>query len=160
MAKTHDATIGVAAVPLTTPANTKKWVGLAVAIAIGLVLIALPTPAGLTRTAQLVLAITAFTVTLWIFQVMNNAAASILMMALMIPAGVAPPLALSGFSTPAFWILLSVLFYGCAMQRTGLAQRISYYILSLFPASYTGILCAFFLIGAVLSLGIPSMTVR
>jgi di/tricarboxylate transporter len=46
------------------------------------------------------------------------------------------------------------------MKNTGLAQRISYYILSLFPATYTGILSAFFLIGVVLALGIPSMTVR
>jgi len=46
------------------------------------------------------------------------------------------------------------------MKSTGLAQRISYYVLSLFPATYTGILFAFFVIGSVLSLGIPSMTVR
>ena len=36
----------------------------------------------------------------------------------------------------------------------------SYYILSLFPGSYSGILAAFFLVGTVLSFGIPSMTVR
>src|SRR5207247_557811 len=55
---------------------------------------------------------------------------------------------------------VSVLFYGCAMKSTGLAQRISFYILSLFPSTYTGILSAFFLVGLILALGIPSMTVR
>jgi len=107
-----------------------------------------------------VLAITAFTVCLWVFQVLNNGIAAILMMALLIPAGVAPPQALSGFSGGSWWILVSVLFYGCAMKNTGLAQRISYYILSMFPATYSGIMAAFFLIGIVLALGIPSMTVR
>jgi di/tricarboxylate transporter len=107
-----------------------------------------------------VLAITALTVCFWVFGTLNNGIAAILMMALMIAGGVAPPQALSGFSGGSWWILAAVLFYGCAMKNTGLAQRISYYILSLFPASYTGILSAFFLIGAVLSLGIPSMTVR
>ncbi len=93
-------------------------------------------------------------------QVMNNGVASVLMMALMIPVGIRPQLALSGFSSPQFWILLSVLFYGFAMQRTGLAARLSYYILTLFPGTYAGILSAFFVIGLVLALGIPSMTVR
>jgi len=46
------------------------------------------------------------------------------------------------------------------MNRTGLAQRLSYYVLSLFPGTYAGILAAFFVIGSVLALGIPSMTVR
>ena len=38
----------------------------------GLAIFALPTPHGLARPAQSVLAIIAFTVVLWIFQVMNN----------------------------------------------------------------------------------------
>src|SRR5437660_10644624 len=94
------------------------------------------------------------------FQVMNNGIASILMMALMLLVPVKTPLVLSGFSSPQFWILLCVLFYGFAMQSTGLAQRLSYYILSLFPATYPGIPLAFFAIGLTLSLGIPSMTSR
>jgi DASS family divalent anion:Na+ symporter len=53
-----------------------------------------------------------------------------------------------------------VLYYGFAMKKTGLAERISYYILSLFPGTYAGILSAFFVIGLVLAMGIPSMTVR
>jgi di/tricarboxylate transporter len=92
---------------------------------------------------------------------MNNGVASILMMALLIAvAKVPPPRALSGFADPAFWTLLAVLYYGFAMRKTGLAERISYWILSLFPGSYSGILGAFFVIGLVLAMGIPSMTVR
>jgi anion transporter len=149
-----------AAPPAAAASNNMKWVGLGIALVLGLAILFLPTPVGLTVTGQRVLAITAFTVCLWVFQVVNNGIAAVLMMALMIAAGVAPPQALSGFSAGSWWILAAVLFYGCAMKNTGLAQRISYYILSLFPATYTGILLAFFLIGAVLSLGIPSMTVR
>jgi di/tricarboxylate transporter len=82
------------------------------------------------------------------------------MMALLIGTGVKPALALSGFSSPAFWVLLTVLFYGFAVKKTGLAERISCYILSLFPCTYRGILSALFAIGFTLALGIPSMTVR
>jgi anion transporter len=137
-----------------------KWIGLGIAVIVGLAIFLLPTPHGLARPAQCVLAIIAFTVVLWIFQVMNNGIASILMMALMLLVPVKTPVVLSGFASPQFWILLCVLFYGFAMQRTGLAQRLSYYILSLFPPSYPGILFAFFAIGLTLALGIPSMTVR
>jgi DASS family divalent anion:Na+ symporter len=160
MATTQETITARAAAPPAATAGSMKWVGLAVAIAIGLLILLIPTPAGLTVTGQRVLAITAFTVCLWVFQVINNGIAAILMMALLIPAGVAPPQALSGFSGGSWWILAAVLFYGCAMKNTGLAQRISYYILSLFPATYTGILAAFFLIGVILAMGIPSMTVR
>src|SRR5262252_3131436 len=150
---------GVAA-PGTDSSTRSKWIWLGLAAAAGAIIAVLPTPAGLTKPGQLVLAITAFTVLLWMFRVMNNGVASVLMMALMIPAGIRPQLAFSGFAGPQFWLLLSVLFYGFAMQRTGLAQRLSYYILSLFPSTYSGILGAFFAIGLVLALGIPSMTVR
>src|SRR2546423_4214067 len=145
-----------------TPASKPhlKWIGLGIAVVIGLAIFFLPTPHGLAPPAQSVLAIIAFTVVLWIFQVMNNGIASILMMALMLLVPVKSALVLSGFAGPQFWILLCVLFYGFAMQRTGLAQRLSYYILSLFPPTYPGILFAFFAIGLTLALGIPSMTVR
>lgn len=144
----------------TAPKPHRKWIGLGLAVAIGLAIFFLPAPHGLARPAQSVLAIIAFTVVLWVFQVINNGIASILMMALMLLVPVKTPLVLSGFASPQFWILLCVLFYGFAMQRTGLAQRLSYYILSLFPATYPGILFAFFAIGLTLALGIPSMTVR
>src|SRR6516162_1112182 len=158
MATTQDRIAAPAAAPAS--ASNTKWFGLAVAIVIGLIILMMPTPKGLSATGQHVLAITAFTVALWVFQVVNNGIAAILMMALMIPAGVRVPDALSGFSQGSWWILAAVLFYGCAMKNTGLASRISYYILSLFPATYTGILSAFLVIGVILALGIPSMTVR
>src|SRR5215831_9309725 len=160
MATTQDRLAAPAAAAPAVGANNMKWLGLGLAIVIGLITMMMPTPAGLSPAGQKVLAITAFTVTLWVFQVVNNGIAAVLMMALMIAAGIKPPDALSGFSQGSWWILTAVLFYGCAMKNTGLAQRISYYILSLFPASYTGILSAFFVIGVILALGIPSMTVR
>ena len=147
--------------PVSAPSlPTAKWIWLGVALVVGLALAFSPTPQGLTRTGQLVLAITAGTVILWATEVMNNGVASVLMMALLIGVKVPPPRALSGFADPAFWTLLAVLYYGFAMRKTGLAERLSYYILTLFPGSYSGILSAFFAIGFVLALGIPSMTVR
>jgi len=137
-----------------------KYVWIAIAIVVGVIVAALPQSAGLTRNGQLVLAIIAFTAVLWVGQPVSNAIASILMMALLIIAKVSPALVFSGFSGGPFWVLLTVLFYGFAMKKTGLAERVAYYILSLFPGTYAGILGAFAVIGFVLALGIPSMTVR
>ena len=146
---------------IATAKQPVKWTWLVIAIAVGLIVAFIPTPQGLSHNAQLVLAIVAFSVVLWAAEVMNNGVASILMMALLIAiAKVPPPRALSGFADPAWWTLLAVLYYGFAMRKTGLAERISYWILSLFPGSYAGILGAFFVIGLVLAMGIPSMTVR
>lgn len=140
--------------------KASKWIWFLVAVIVGLLVAALPIPQGLTRPAQLVLAITAFSVVLWAAEVMNSGVASVLMMALLIAVGIRVPTVLSGFSGGSFWTLLAVLYYGFAMRKTGLAERLSYYILTLFPGSYAGILGAFFVIGFVLALGIPSMTVR
>ncbi len=137
-----------------------KWMQLFGAAALAATIVALPTPDGLSVIGHRTLAITIFTVVLWALQVMNNGVTSVLMMALLAGAGVRPAAALSGFSTPQFWILLSVLFYGFAMQKTGLARRVAFQILQCFPATYGGIVSAFLVIGLVLALGIPSMTVR
>ena len=137
-----------------------KLFGMAFSIIVGFSILLAPLPSGLTVDAQKVLAVAVFTIMLWMFQIMNNGVTSILMMGLMVLMGVQPSMALGGFAGPSFWILVCVLYYGCAMQKTGLAQRLCYYILSLFPGTYAGILFAFFLIGLVLAMGIPSMTVR
>lgn len=134
--------------------------GLLFAAALGLALHWLPLTHGLTAPGRLILQITAFAVALWVFQVINPGVVSVLMMGLMLLAGVRPPSVFSGFSSGGFWVLVCVLFYGFAMQQTGLAQRLSYYVLALFPGTYTGVMAAFLVIGSVLALGIPSMTVR
>src|ERR1700691_6778919 len=138
--------------PAMAGPSKKQWIIVAIAVAVGLAIVAFPTPHGLSRIAQLVLAITAFTAVVWASQVINTGIASILMMGLLMLAGVKPPLVLSGFGGGSFWVLLTVLFYGFAMKKTGLAERISYYILSLFPSTYGGILTAFFVIGFILAL--------
>jgi anion transporter len=130
------------------------------AVLVGLLIAMAPLPKAISHPAQLVLAIMAGTVIIWASRAINPAVTSILMMGLIIIAGVPAPRALSGFGDPAFWTLLTVLFYGFAMTKTRLAERISYYILAIFPRTYMGILSAFFLIGLLLTLGIPSMTVR
>ena len=94
--------------PPKTQVGSSKWIWLIVAVVIGAVIAILPQPQGLSHMAQLVLAITAFTVVLWAAQVMNSGVASVLLMALLIVVGVPVPRVFSGFSGGAFWTLLAV----------------------------------------------------
>ena len=140
--------------------HRRKIFGAIFGVALAIVLRLLPTPHCLTPVGHSILAILSLTVVLWVFEVFGNAVTSVVMVGLMIVSGVKPAQALSAFSALSWWILVVVLFYGYAMQSTGLAKRLSYVMLNLLPATYGGISGAFFLIGLILSLGVPSMTVR
>lgn len=109
---------------------------------------------------QRALAILALGVFFWATDVFASGITAIGVIGALMALGVPGSVALSGFAASGFWILVAVLFFGYAMDKTGLARRIAYRILLLFPPTYAGVLFAFLLIGFILTLGIPSMTVR
>lgn len=156
--------MGLASVPIGAPGvwsqNRKRILGAGLGFLLSGVIWFAPTPQGLGPIGHAVIAVLVLTVIFWGFGVFGNAVTTMLMLALMIVAGVRPEHALSAFAGAPFWIVLMVLFYGSAMQATGLAKRLSFLILSWFPPTYAGIMCAFFVMGLVLSPAIPSMTVR
>jgi di/tricarboxylate transporter len=143
-----------------SPRRSKQSTGAAVAIVLAAVIKLQPRIGQIDATGQSALAVIALAVVMWVTDVLNPGITALLALGLLIMAGVPSGVALGGFATGAFWILVSVLFFGTAMDKTGLARRISYRILLIFPPTYSGVLFAFMLIGFVLTLGVPSMTVR
>jgi anion transporter len=139
---------------------SRRTIGVSAAVLLAGAIKLQPTIGQLDTTGQSALAIMALAVVFWVADVLPAGITAILTLGLFIIAGIPSSVALSGFATGAFWILVCVLFFGTAMDRTGLARRISYRILLVFRPSYGGILTAFMLIGFVLTLGLPSMTVR
>ena len=135
-------------------------VAVSLAVICAAVIWLLPGVGGLARSGQHVLAVLALGVILWATSVLNSGVTALLVMALLLASGVPASVALGGFATSAWWILVSVLFIGTAMERTGLARRLAYAILLFFRPTYGGILTAFLAIGFVLMVGVPSMTVR
>jgi divalent anion:Na+ symporter, DASS family len=146
--------------PSRAPRASRQSIGAVLAVVVAAVIRLQPAIGQLDGTGRSALAVMAFTVVLWVSDVLNAGITALLALGLLIIAGVPSSVALSGFATGAFWILVCVLFFGTAMDKTGLARRISYRILLTFPPTYAGILIAFMLIGFVLTLGVPSMTVR
>jgi solute carrier family 13 (sodium-dependent dicarboxylate transporter), member 2/3/5 len=143
-----------------SPRLSKQSIGAAAAVVLAAAIKLQPGFGQLNSTGQSALAVIALAVVLWVTDVLNAGITALLALGLLIIAGVPSNIALGGFATGAFWILVGVLFFGTAMDKTGLARRISYRILLIFPSTYSGILLAFMLIGFVLTLGVPSMTVR
>lgn len=139
---------------------SKRSVGAVIGVVAAAAIALGPDIATLDRPGQSGLAIIALAVVFWAFDVLNAGITAVLVLALLIISGVPSSVALSGYATGAFWILVSVLFFGTAMEKTGLARRISYRILLAFRPTYGGVLFAFMVIGFVLTFGIPSMTVR
>lgn len=141
-------------------ANRRQRIGAIAAVAVAAIVKLQPPIGPLDPIAQTALAIIAMAVVLWAVDALNVGVTAMLTLGLLMVAGVPSNVALSGFATGAFWILVSVLFFGTAMQKTGLARRLAYRLLLLFPPTFVGISFAFMLIGFVLAPGVPSMTVR
>ena len=150
---TPDARVG-------SPWWSRRSIGTVAGVTVAAAIQLQPSVGQLEPTGQSALAIIALAVVFWITDVLNAGITALLALGLLITARVPSSVALGGFAGGAFWILVCVLFFGTAMDKTGLARRISYRILMTFPPTYPGILCAFMLIGFVLTLGVPSMTVR
>ncbi|MBP1768258.1 MAG: di-/tricarboxylate transporter [Candidatus Aminicenantes bacterium] len=138
----------------------RRTIGAATGIVAAFVVLLLPRIEGLDSSGQSVVAIIVMAVIFWATDVLNAGITAVLTLGLLLAARVPASVALGGFSSSAFWIVVSVLFFGRAMDKTGLARRIAYRILRTFRPSYAGILFAFMIIGFILALGIPSMTVR
>ncbi|MBI4444709.1 MAG: anion permease [Acidobacteria bacterium] len=140
--------------------TSKSFITVGVAVLIGVLLLLLLPGQGLDFKGRWIVAVIAMTVVLWASSSIENAAATFLMLGALVAGGIPASQVLSGYASGGFWILLAVLYYGFAMRKSGLATRISYSILGLFRPSYASLLFSFLLIGIVLSLGVPSMTVR
>ncbi|WP_216827422.1 SLC13 family permease [Alkalihalobacterium elongatum] len=66
----------------------------------------------------------------------------------------------SGFISSSVWILIPALYFGFALQKTGLGKRIAYLVLKSFKPSWMTMALSWLIIGIALSALTPSITVR
>lgn len=153
----------------------KNW-GLVAAIAALLVIVMLPTPAALPVAGQMMLAILAFAVIVWMTEAIDYAVSAIVIAALMaILLGLSPDpanpkilmgtsralgLAFSGFANTALALVAAALFLAAAMQVTGLDRRIALTILSRVGTETRHVVAGAILVGIVLAFLVPSTTAR
>ena len=121
-----------------------------------------PFSANLNDTAHFMLGGIIITLGIWIFKPFNlpYAAGGLFLASFSLILGLTPTVVFSGFSQSAVWTLIPALFFGYTLQKTGLGKRIAFGIVKLFKPSYISLVFAWVLIGIVLSILTPSITVR
>ena len=102
------------------------------------------------------------TVGLWIFKPLNLpfSVSGGLFMASLLTFGVPAENVFSGFSGASVWLLIPALFFGFALVKTGLGKRIACFGMKSVKVTYPSLLAMWLVIGVVLSMLTPSMTVR
>jgi solute carrier family 13 (sodium-dependent dicarboxylate transporter), member 2/3/5 len=176
MAVAQEGTAGsVERPPLKGNWLLENW-GLLLGAAALLIIILLPTPAGLPVAGQMMLAILAFAVIVWMTEAIDYAVSAIVIAALItFLLGLSPDaanpkalmgtsralgLAFSGFSNTALALVAAALFLAAAMQVTGLDRRIALVILSRVGTETRHVIAGSILVGIVLSFLVPSTTAR
>lgn len=153
-----------------------KQVGLIAAVAALLLILWLPAAPRLPAAGQVMLAILAFAVIVWMTEALDYAVSAVVIGALMIfllaaapdaarPAGAmgtgaALSLALSGFSNSAVALVAAACFIAAAMTATGLDRRIALVVLSKVDARTNHIVIGAMVTGFLLSFIVPSTTAR
>ncbi|WP_439590299.1 SLC13 family permease [Hydrogenophaga sp.] len=166
-----------ATAPPAAPASLVKRAGLVAAFVALLVITWLPGAAGLPPAGQVMLAILAFAVIVWMTEALDYAVSAVVIGALMIfllafvpdaakpgsadmGTGAALGLALSGFSSSAVALVAAACFIAAAMTATGLDRRIALVVLSKVQARTNHIVIGAMVVGFLLSFIVPSTTAR
>jgi anion transporter len=178
----HEATAGALAhnqPPLskTEPRSLSQSLGIACACAALLIIALLPEGQGLPTAGQVMLAILAFSVIVWMTEAMDYAVSAVVITALMVaclafvPDAAKPlgpnmgtvaslSLAMSGFSNSAVALVAGACFIAAAMTSTGLDRRIALAVLSRVDAKPNHIVIGAMIVGFILSFLVPSTTAR
>jgi len=126
------------------------------------IIIIKPFSANLNDIAQVMLGGILITLGIWIFRPFNlsYSMGGLFLAFFSLALGLKPAVVFSGFTSSAIWTLVPALFFGYTLQKTGLGKRIAMAIIKLFKPSYVSLVLAWVLIGVILSVLTPSITVR
>ncbi len=141
--------------------SKKRIIGGIVGILVGIAISLAPVPEMLNRGAMVGLGILIWGLIWMVTGVIKEYAAVIAMSALWAAFQVVPfGTAFAAFSGTNFWLLLGAIGMGVAVAKCGLLKRITFRILSIFPASFRGQMMAIMVSGTIISPLIPSGTAK
>ncbi len=142
--------------------SSNKLLFFGIALLIGIVVQAIPFD--LDPAAHTSLAVIAFVVFLWIFEVMPVGIASLfipVLLVVLLGKDIMPAkTAFAGFTNSTLWLMIGAFLLGEAMVATEAAKRIAYNIMKLGGSSYFKIAIYLWVAGILLGALVPSGTVR
>lgn len=121
-------------------------------------------PMGLGHNAKITLAAFAFTIVMWIFEVLPAGITAVLfaiLLTILIPSDVmGTKVTFSGFTNDTFWLILGAFLIGEATNRTGFAERIALTTMKKGGSNYIKLLISLWIAQIILGALVPSGTVR
>ena len=140
----------------------KSFIWIAVGIIAAIIIVTLNL--GLSTSAQRLLALFVFVISLWIGEVMPTGMAALLWAGLVIciigTKAIPAATVFSGFSNSTLWLMVGALLLGEATTQTRLAHRIAYKLMSLGGTSYIRVIMMLWIANMVLALIVPSGAVK
>ena len=137
----------------------RRWLGAVLGLAVGLGIAFAPPLVGLNGTSMHMFALLAWAVVFWVFDVLPDYVVGIgLILGWILFAIVPPEIAVSGFTTSPFFLIIGVLGMTASLQRSGLLFRLALYILRSFPLTYRGQALGLALGGTGITTSIPDTT--
>ena len=126
------------------------------------IMIALPFSPQLENRGHLMLGAVLISICIWVLKPFGlpYSMGALFLAAFGLICGLQPSIVFSGFTEAAVWTLVPALFFGTVLRKTGLGRNIAFSIIRLFKPSYPSLILAWVIIGVVLSIFTPSMTVR
>ena len=139
--------------------RARLWVGASLGVGVGLGTWFLPPLAGLDEQGMRMLALLAWAAVFWAFDVLPDYAVGLGMMVGWVVGGIVPTdVAVSGFTTSPFFLIIGVLGIAASLQSSGLLFRIALQILRRFPLTHRGQALGLALSGTAITPGIPDVT--
>ncbi|MDQ2084386.1 SLC13 family permease [Xanthobacteraceae bacterium Astr-EGSB] len=131
-----------------------------IALVVGIWLTVLP-PGGLTHAEGETIGAILLTLSLWVTALVPGYVASLILFAITLVSGLAPPaLVFSGFASSAVWLIISGFVIGSAIVVTGLGDRMSAAIAPFLTVSYARLIGGMMLLSMALSFVMPSSVGR
>jgi anion transporter len=137
----------------------RRWAGGALGLATGLGLWSCAPLPGLDSSSMHMLALLAWAVVFWALDVLPDYVVGLgLIIGWILFTIVPPEIAVSGFTTSPFFLIIGVLGITASLQSSGLLFRLALYILRCFPLTYRGQAAGLALSGTSITTFIPDST--
>ncbi len=137
----------------------QSWVGCVAGLAAALAIWTAAPIDGLNAGSMHMLALLTWAVVFWAFDVLPDYVVGLgLIIGWILFAIVPPEVAVSGFTTSPFFLIIGVLGITASLQSSGLLFRLALYILRCFPLTYRGQALGLGLSGTVITTFIPDST--
>ena len=137
----------------------QSWAGAAIGLAVGLSIWTAQPLDGLDTGSMHMLGLLAWAVIFWAFDVLPDYVVGLCMIIAWILFAIVPPeVAVSGFTSSPFFLIIGVLGITASLQSSGLLFRLALHVLRCFPLTYRGQAAGLALSGTAITTCIPDTT--